>query len=531
MALTFSTGMQYMQLATPATTDAATQNTKHQFVNLVKQFFTCFQQQSKGPRWKPGFFQQSGWARTPQQVRTTRLSRQVKPGKYNGQMLDVINSTPMTAPSVPSFVPLPTRPSAAARGPQATAETCRNAICQMVSAPHLTAQPAFSQVAVQPAHYRLTHGDSTINTAALPTPTVSPTSERAVEDDSTEGSSARLSRTTTQQTAASRPETTHEPPATRQRISMVEATAKKGQKIKAASNEDEFLGQRTSNQMEEEIRSLKNPQVYTEVTYSSLTPEQPSNIMESRWVLRHKGNSVRARVVAKGYTEDVKGNGDIYASARIFCALRLLLAMAMVYNWIVRNGDISTAYCFHPSIVDDLLFLGKQATANELFQDIQQHLLPRPREDLTVGNTVIFLGRNIPNKGDFYEASRADDYIAELLTEANILGCNAAPAPGTKATSSRWEQSFAEAEPAAYRRAVSKLQWTTYTRPDLLNFHTRMGKVFDRTNSCRPAKVQAPTKIHQKNTAPHIRPKAKATDTIPDITVHVDSSWAAWARQ
>ena len=52
--------------------------------------------------------------------------------------------------------------------------------------------------------------------------------------------------------------------------------------------------------------------------------------------------------------------------------------------------------------VDDLLFLGEPTVVDELFANIQQHLLLRPTGDLTVGNTINFLGRNVANKGDYY---------------------------------------------------------------------------------------------------------------------------------
>ena len=115
--------------------------------------------------------------------------------------------------------------------------------------------------------------------------------------------------------------------------------------------------------------------------------------------------------------------------------------------------------------VDDLLFLGKATAVNTLFSNIQQQLLLRQTGDLTVGNTVSFLGRNISNKGDYYEISLADNYTTDLLKEADMLNCNAAPAPGTKAASSEMEQPLTKEQHSAYRRAVGKLQWMTYTRP------------------------------------------------------------------
>ena len=74
-----------------------------------------------------------------------------------------------------------------------------------------------------------------------------------------------------------------------------------------------------------------------------MTPEQQANIIESRWVLKQKHNEVRARVVAKGYTTD---HDLLFASAPLFCILRILLTMALVYNWSVCTGDVSVA-CLH----------------------------------------------------------------------------------------------------------------------------------------------------------------------------------------
>ena len=54
-----------------------------------------------------------------------------------------------------------------------------------------------------------------------------------------EGSASKQQRTATQQTAPTRPEATAEPPATRTRITAVTVKTKKGQEIKALSNEDE----------------------------------------------------------------------------------------------------------------------------------------------------------------------------------------------------------------------------------------------------------------------------------------------------
>ena len=404
-------------------------------------------------------------------ARTTR--RQTKPDKYNKQMMDIIDSTPMAAPTPTSFVVLPTKHTDSSKQATATAET------QTQQAPELSvpkasqhmATPAITDVpmATSPtSHHRRT---------PLPVPT---TAKRDVADDITEGSSAKHQKTTQQQTAAQRPEATQEPDTTRLRVSAVTVTTKRGDKVQAVSNEDqqevktekillepwvtntEGLDQeQTTEGMKQEIRPMKAQQVYTEVSYNTLTSEQHNKIIKSRWVLRQKGDIVRARIVAKGYTEEVRDNDDIYASTPIFCVLRLLLTMSLVNNWKVKAGDTATddLFMFPPTefynpedqivwklnkaiyglrssphawqkhlaetlrqlgverlasepnvfkttagnafvlcYVDDLLFLGEPTVVDKLFTDIQQHLLLRPTGDLTVGNTINFLGRKSPTR-------------------------------------------------------------------------------------------------------------------------------------
>ena len=54
--------------------------------------------------------------------------------------------------------------------------------------------------------------------------------------------------------------------------------------------------QKTIEGMKQEILSMKQQQVYIEVDINTLTPEQRKNIVQSRWVLRDKGNKVLARI-------------------------------------------------------------------------------------------------------------------------------------------------------------------------------------------------------------------------------------------
>ena len=202
------------------------------------------------------------------------------------------------------------------------------------------------------------------------------------------------------------------------------------------NNTDGLDKKKTLEGMKQEILPMKQQQVYMEVDISTLTPEQRKNIIQSRWVLRDKGNKVRARIVAKGFTETVTDLDGIYVPTPIFCVLRTPLTLACNNGWIGLTGVISTCGsinsgllhvpatrvlhivwkllkaihglssspqawqkhlaevlqqiglhrstaepsiymteardCFVLAYVDDLLFLGEEQIANKLFKDLQE---------------------------------------------------------------------------------------------------------------------------------------------------------------
>ena len=83
------------------------------------------------------------------------------------------------------------------------------------------------------------------------------------------------------------------------------------------TNTEGFDEQKTIKGMKHEVGQMKTQQVYT-VKYDDLTPEEQSNIIESKWVFRGKTTEVRARIVAKGFAEVINSLDSVYASTPMF---------------------------------------------------------------------------------------------------------------------------------------------------------------------------------------------------------------------
>ena len=154
-----------------------------------------------------------------------------------------------------------------------------------------------------------------------------------------------------------------------------------------------FDKQKLITGMKKEIDSMKQQQVFTERHMDELTPEEQQTIIQSKWVHREKGDDVRCRIVAKGFTEHVNDADDIYASTPVFAVLRWLLALALTFRWSITTGDISTAFlhaeqgplwaqiitkglarssCRHPSTCVEA---GAPQNRTKRLQDTRQHLL------------------------------------------------------------------------------------------------------------------------------------------------------------
>ena len=540
-------------------------------------------------------------------IRTRTIRRQIEPEKYDRQLMDIINAPPWT-PVTPTealqpAMMIPANTTSAAQ--QATTETQTTVETTQQQTQTAEASTSHHQQ-TSTSHQQQTIVDLPMATAPTSLtrrqPLPMPMPKREQPDEITQGSEPKQQRTTEQQQPIQRPEQV-EPPTTRMRINAIQVTTKRGETITTTTCEDEqevelekillepmahntegLDKKKTVEGMKHEVEQMKKQGVYSEVNINDLTPEQQATIIESRWVLRDKGDKVRARIVAKGYTEQTEDANTIYASAAIFCILRILLTMAMAKQWTVKAGDISVAFLHANAATKDLYMWPPQEFYNDswqtvwrlhkamyglrssppawqnhlaqilqdlnmtrlksepnvyktsngaLFSAIQKQLLLRPTGELSIEQTISFLGRDITNKGDHYEISLSKGYTTTMLEEAGMTTCKAATTPGTAANKTSNDHNdnipVDKEEHALYRRIVGKLQWMTYTRPDL-SFAT---KELARS-------LQQPTYLDMKKTKHTLRYLQGTKDykfilhpttipgdeDIPTLDVYVDADWA-----
>ena len=139
-----------------------------------------------------------------------------------------------------------------------------------------------------------------------------------------EGSTGKQLRTAKERQTLERP-TTAQQPKWKMRLKAIKITTREGRQMETTSNEDteevdneriplepithdtEGLDpQQVAQGMKRDVQQMKDQSVFTEIECNTVTPEQQANTIESRWVLKQKHNKVRARIVAKGYTEPLQ---------------------------------------------------------------------------------------------------------------------------------------------------------------------------------------------------------------------------------
>ena len=325
-------------------------------------------------------------------VRARTVRRLAGEARYDKQMLGTVKGTPWNPSPPPGFQPaflLPPLPAAEASTEQAQQADTADRHGQAASSQDRTPVPAArstqqrddttpaptgetqaKKARTEETKRHITEGEptptahTTMRLGTSPTPVNRPpTTSRSLDDQIHEGSASKSRKETTQQQAATRPEEAGEQAKKpRMRINAVTVQLKSGKKITTATSEDAqevraeqrllephiynnegFDTEKLRKVMRKEMESMRAQKVYEVTDVTKLTPQQRQelnldNIIDSRWVYRSKGDEVRARIVAKGYTEHIEDQDDVYASTPLFAVLRILLALSRpevgLYKWV-----------------------------------------------------------------------------------------------------------------------------------------------------------------------------------------------------
>jgi len=105
--------------------------------------------------------------------------------------------------------------------------------------------------------------------------------------------------------------------------------------------------------MNQEMQSMKTFDVYEEIPETSLSVEQLSEVIDTKWVHRYKGQGVRSRLVVRGFMQNIEDADDTFASTPTLITLKILLLMSLAKDWSVRTADVSTAF-LHATLTTDV---------------------------------------------------------------------------------------------------------------------------------------------------------------------------------
>ena len=105
--------------------------------------------------------------------------------------------------------------------------------------------------------------------------------------------------------------------------------------------------------MTKEMKSMRDFGVFDEVDIDKVPREALESAISTKWVkLREPDGTVRCRIVARGYTQQVEDKDETFASTPSLTTLRLLLTLAVAKGWHISIGDISTAF-LHALVNED----------------------------------------------------------------------------------------------------------------------------------------------------------------------------------
>ena len=193
----------------------------------------------------------------------------------------------------------------------------------------------------------------------------------------------------------------------------------------------------------------------------------------------------------------------------------------------VYKNILGTLYVM--AYVDDLLFFGEDTEVTRVFKAIQAQVLLRPTGELLIGHTISFLGRQLTNKGEYIEITLGDKYMNNLLEEQDMHNSRPVNTPGTAALKTTTDDTaLTPEEHKQYRRAVGKLQWMTYTRPDICYATKELARDLTAPTANSQLKLKHLLRYLQGTRSLNyiVRPASMPTLKEIQIDVYTDADWA-----
>ena len=285
-------------------------------------------------------------------IKARTIRRQVMPYKYDQQLMDTINGTPWAAKPAtytPNFI-VPSIP------PEPKPETSDKNISTQEDKPAI--RDAIRKEEKQQEKRQRTQASSTSQpSTTLPTPAFAPSYGQRVRPQEAQlqlhhhnvEQSMTASQGSESKQQASHREVDIEPPRSKARMNAVTVKLKNGKPVTTATCEIPWM-QRSrkgySSPSSEIIKVLIQRSWRKEWSRKWHQWSITESLRRSPSINPHLRSSTisSVRIVGLGYDENIKDEHDIYASKPLFAILRVILAIALAMNWMIKVGDISTAF-------------------------------------------------------------------------------------------------------------------------------------------------------------------------------------------
>ena len=186
--------------------------------------------------------------------------------------------------------------------------------------------------------------------------------------------------------------------------------------------------------------------------------------------------------------------------------------------------------------VDDLLFLGPEATNNSAVKAIQSKLLLKVTGTLTPDTPINFLGRRITHNGDSIALQMDPTYIDKILEEHNMSNIKPATTTGTHTIKrpDDGDTPLSTEDHSLFRRSTGKILWLAHIRTDIQFATKELSRALSSPTNEDMAKLKHLLRYlaGTKNYALHLRPtlQLSSTNSSLDLDVYCDSDWAGCSK-